>query len=216
MTLTERIKVKRVPNRGIYDINVINAILDANFLCHIGFIHHGHPVVIPTLYGRQKDRLYIHGATSSRMLKSLQENIEVSIAVTLVDGIVLARSAFHHSINYRSVVLFGTAQLIEKEEDKIKALGVISEQVIPGRWKEIRLPNRKELKATTVLYLTINEASAKIRSGPPVDEKNDYELDIWAGVLPVQVMAKEPVTDPQLKAGIPVSRSVEDYLNRFK
>jgi nitroimidazol reductase NimA-like FMN-containing flavoprotein (pyridoxamine 5'-phosphate oxidase superfamily) len=214
MRPTERTKIKRVPQRGIYNIDVIYDILDAHFLCHIGFIHEGCPVVIPTLYGRKDDRLYIHGATTSRMLKSLQKDIEASLAVTLVDGIVLARSAFHHSMNYRSVVLFGRARLISEGSEKIKALKVISDQVLPGRWEEVRQPNKKELKATAVLSFPIHEVSAKVRTGPSVDEKEDYELNIWAGVLPVRSMMETPIADPQLKNGVSQSKSVIDYYNR--
>jgi len=215
MRPTERTKVKRVPQRGIYDIEVINAILDAHFICHIGFIHEECPVVMPTLYGRKDDRLYIHGATTSRMLRSLQEGIQASVGVTLVDGIVLARSAFHHSMNYRSVILFGKARLISDGPEKWKALKVISDQVLPGRWEEVRKPNKKELKATAVLSFPIQEVSAKVRTGPPVDEKEDYELDIWAGVLPVRSMMETPIPDPQLKSGVAQSKSVLDYYNKI-
>jgi nitroimidazol reductase NimA-like FMN-containing flavoprotein (pyridoxamine 5'-phosphate oxidase superfamily) len=212
MKPTERTKVKRVPKRETYDLEQINSILDAHFLCHIGFVHEGHPVVIPTLYGRKNDHLYIHGATSSRLLKTLQKDVEISVAITLVDGIVLARSAFHHSMNYRSVVLFGKAELVQGDQKKLDALKVISDQVIPGRWEEVRQPNAKELKATTVLSIPIQEASAKVRTGPPVDEKEDYDLDVWAGVLPINLEPGEPVPDPLLKADIPVSESIQSFL----
>jgi len=214
MKPTERTNVKRVPKRGIYDLDQIKTILDAHFLCHIGFVHEGSPVVIPTLYGRKGDQLYIHGATTSRMLKTLQEEVEISVSVTLLDGIVLARSAFHHSMNYRSVVLFGKAKLVEGDQEKLDALEVISNQVITGRWEEVRLPNKKELKATTMLSIPIREASAKVRTGPPVDEKEDYDLDVWAGIVPLQIGAKEPVQDPQLKAGILLSKSIKNYFKR--
>jgi nitroimidazol reductase NimA-like FMN-containing flavoprotein (pyridoxamine 5'-phosphate oxidase superfamily) len=169
-----------------------------------------HPVVIPTLYGRYKDRMYIHGATTSRLLKSLQEGIEISLAVTHVDGLVLARSAFHHSMNYRSVVLFGTAELVNDPMEKIIGLKAVSDQIIPGRWEEVREPNQKELKATTVLSVPINEASAKVRTGPPVDDKEDYDLDVWAGIVPIKLTYSEPEGDPQLKENVELSRSISN------
>jgi len=208
MKKTERTRVKRVPKRGLYDRKTINAILDDHFLCHVGFVHEGYPVVIPTLYGRSEGNLYIHGATSSRMLRSMQEGIEVSVNITLLDGLVLARSAFHHSMNYRSVVIFGTAKSIVGEEEKRQALKVISDQVLPGRWEEVRTPNKKELKATAVLSIPIEEASAKVRTGPPVDETEDYDLDVWAGIVPLQYAYGQPVYDPQLKQGQALSKSV--------
>jgi nitroimidazol reductase NimA-like FMN-containing flavoprotein (pyridoxamine 5'-phosphate oxidase superfamily) len=214
MPPTKRTHLKRIPKRGVYDKETIHAILDAAYLCHIGFVHEGYPVVIPTLYGREKDLLFIHGAASSRLLRNLQSGIEVSVAVTLVDGIVLARSAFHHSMNYRSVVLFGKAGIVDDEKDKIMALKAISDQVIPHRWEEVRPPHGKELKATTVLWIPINEASAKVRTGPPVDEKEDYGLNIWAGELPVKRVFDAPVRDPLLKEGIPLSESIRRITGR--
>ncbi len=214
MQPTKRTKVKRVPVRGQYDLESIYAILDAHFLCHVGFIHDDHPVVIPTLYGRHKDRLYIHGATTSRLLKSLQEGIEVSLAVTHIDGLVLARSAFHHSMNYRSVILFGTAELVTDPGEKLIGLKSVSDQIISQRWEEVRGPNQKELKATTVLSIPIIEASAKVRTGPPVDDKEDYELNVWAGEVPFQMRTQQPVPDPLLKEGIPPSKSVSKYIER--
>jgi hypothetical protein len=212
MQPTQRSKVKRVPARGQYDKKTIYSILDDHFLCHIGFVHEDHPVVIPTLYGRLKDRLYIHGATTSRLLKSLQEGIDISLAVTHLDGLVLARSAFHHSMNYRSVVLFGIAELVTDPEEKLSGLKAVSDQIIPKRWEEVREPNPKELKATTVLSIPVNEASAKIRTGPPIDENEDYELDIWAGEVPLMLKAQQPVNDPLLKKAILTSKSVIEYL----
>ncbi len=214
MDTTGRIRVKRVPSRGKYDKESIHSILDAHFLCHIGFIYEGYPVVIPTLFGLDNDKLYIHGANSSRMLKSLQKGIEISVAVTLVDGIALARSAFHHSMNYRSVVLFGTAAVVTDPEEKLRALKIVSDQVMKDRWEEVRLPNEKELKATTVLAIPVNEASAKVRTGPPVDDKEDYDLDVWAGVIPLQFTMQEPEPDPLLKEGIKLSPGVENFLKR--
>ncbi len=216
MQATKRTKVKRVPVRGHYDARTIYSILDNHFLCHVGFVHEGHPVVIPTLYGRNKDRLYIHGATTSRMLKTLQEGIEISLAVTHLDGLVLARSAFHHSMNYRSVVLFGTAELVSDPKEKLTGLKAVSDQIITKRWEEVRQPNQKELKATTVLSITINEASAKVRTGPPVDDKEDYELNVWAGEVPFKMRSLKPVPDPLLKKGIPLCKSVADYYEARK
>jgi nitroimidazol reductase NimA-like FMN-containing flavoprotein (pyridoxamine 5'-phosphate oxidase superfamily) len=212
MQPNNRTKVKRVPGRGKYDLKTIYSILDAYFVCHIGFIFDDYPVVMPTLYGREGNRIYIHGANSSRMLKTLQEGIEISAAVTLVDGLVLARSAFHHSMNYRSVVLFGHALTVNNEQDKLHALKVISDQVMKGRWEEVRLPNLKELKATTVLTIPIQEASAKIRTGPPLDEKEDYDLAVWAGELPTKLQFRSPVKDPLLKPDIPLSESLDRFL----
>jgi nitroimidazol reductase NimA-like FMN-containing flavoprotein (pyridoxamine 5'-phosphate oxidase superfamily) len=208
MKSDDRTKVNRVPKRGVYDLDQIRSTLDSHFLCHIGFIYEGYPVVIPTLYGCKNDQLYIHGATSSRLLKTLQKGPEVSVAVTLVDGIVLARSAFHHSMNYRSVVLFGKAEPVQEDQKKLEALKVISEQVVPGRWEEVRSPNAKELKATTVLSIPIKEVSAKVRTGPPVDEKDDYKLDVWAGILPMNQEYGEPVPDPLLKENISLDLSI--------
>ena len=216
MQPTKRTKVKRVPVRGQYDLKSIYSILDDHVLCHIGFVHDDHPVVIPTLYGRIKDRLYIHGATTSRLLKSLQEGIEISLAVTHVDGLVLARSAFHHSMNYRSVVLFGIAELVTDPEEKLIGLKAVSDQIITGRWEEVRQPNPKELKATTVLSIPIIEASAKVRTGPPVDDKEDYELNIWAGEVPIKMNPQQPVPDPLLKEGISQNNSVSKYIQRNK
>ena len=214
MKKTERTRVKRVPKRGLYDRKTINTILDDHFLCHVGFVHEGHPVVIPTLYGRSGGNLYIHGATSSRMLRTMIEGFEISVNITLLDGLVLARSAFHHSMNYRSVVIFGTAKSIVGEEEKRQALKVISDQVLPGRWEEVRPPHKKELKATSVLMVPIDEASAKIRTGPPVDDVEDYDLEVWAGTVPLKYAYGQPVRDPQLKKGLELSKSVTSLPSR--
>ena len=209
MNPSQKSKVKRVPKRGHYDKETIYSILDKEFMCHVGFVHDGYPVVIPTLYGRDENKIYLHGSTASRMIRDLQEGIPVSICVSRVNGLVLARSAFHHSANYESVVLFGTAKLIEGEEQKNQALLVVSENVIKGRWDEIRVPNSKELKGTAVLELEIDEASAKIRTGGPVDDKEDYELDIWAGVLPINRSYGEPEEDELSTKSLPISDSVQ-------
>jgi nitroimidazol reductase NimA-like FMN-containing flavoprotein (pyridoxamine 5'-phosphate oxidase superfamily) len=199
---SKRTQVGRLPQRGDYSRATIHSILDAAFLCHVGFVVDGQPFVIPTGYGRDGDTLYIHGSAASRMLRNLDKGIAACVTVTLIDGIVLARAAFHHSMNYRSVVVLGTATLVEEEEAKMEALRIISEQIVPGRWKDARPPTAQELKATTVLSLPIDEASAKVRTGPPKDDEEDYALDIWAGVLPLSLQAGTPIPDPQLKAGV--------------
>lgn len=205
---TSRNKVKRIPKRGHYDKKTIYEVLDAGCICHLGFVTpNGQPFVIPTIYGREKDRIYIHGATKSRMLMNAKTGIQVCLTVTHVDGLVLARSTFHHSMNYRSAVVFGTAKEIEGEE-KNSALEVITDQILKGRWEESRPPNAKELKATTVLAIDIEEASAKIRTGGPSDEKADYDLPIWAGVVPIHTVYGQAEPDEVLPANIPMAQSV--------
>jgi nitroimidazol reductase NimA-like FMN-containing flavoprotein (pyridoxamine 5'-phosphate oxidase superfamily) len=208
---TERTTLKRLPKRGVYDRELVYGILDEGFICHVGFAIDGRPFVIPTGYARVNDRFYIHGSQVSRMLRTLAQGIEVCVTVTLVDGLVLARSAFHHSMNYRSVVLFGRASLVEPGEEKLAALLAFSEHVIPGRWNEVRGPSEQELKATSVLSLPLAEVSAKVRSGPPLDDEEDYALDVWAGVIPLQVAAGKPITDPRLPEGIEPPAYVVDY-----
>lgn len=208
MKPTDKTKVKRAPKRGFYDRETVNAILDQDFICQIAFNYNDYPVIIPTIYGRKDDCLYIHGATVSRMLVSLEEEIPISVNVTQTDGIVLARSAFHHSLNYQSVTIFGTAVLVSDEDERMEALKIISDQIIDGRWEEVRLPNAKEMKATKVIKIPITEASAKIRTGPPNDDQEDYKLPIWAGVLPIEKSYGKPISDPKLSEGIPVSESV--------
>ncbi len=211
MTTTERSQVKRLPQRGAYDAATINAILDAAFLAHVGFNTNGQVFVIPTLYGRKDEKLYLHGSAASRMLRELDKGIPACVTVTLVDALVLARSAFHHSMNYRSVVAFGEARVIAAKDRKIEALRVISESVLAGRWSEVRPPSEKELKATAVLEFSIDEASAKVRTGFPVDDEEDYALPIWAGIVPMPAVPQKPIADPRLVDGIAVSKSV----NRF-
>ncbi|HET8636473.1 MAG TPA: pyridoxamine 5'-phosphate oxidase family protein [Acidobacteriaceae bacterium] len=210
-TPTPRTRVNRLPKRGDYSRETIYSILDAAFLCHVGFVVEGQPYVIPTGYGRAGDTLYLHGSAASRMLRTLASGLDVCVTVTLLDGIVLARSAFHHSMNYRSVVMLGRATPVEDEAEKTEALRVISEQIVPGRWEHVRKPSEKELKATAVLALPITEASAKIRTGPPVDEEEDYALDVWAGVLPLSLRAGEPVPDPRLDGSKLVPAYVSGY-----
>jgi nitroimidazol reductase NimA-like FMN-containing flavoprotein (pyridoxamine 5'-phosphate oxidase superfamily) len=199
---TQRTTLKRLPKRGVYDRELVYRILDEGFICHVSFVIDGQPFVVPTGYARIADQLYIHGSQVSRMLRTLAQGIDVCIAVTLVDGIVLARSAFHHSINYRSVVIFGCAAMVEENQAKLAALFAFSEHVIPGRWNDVREPTEQELKATTVLSLPLLEVSAKVRTGPPIDDEEDYALNIWAGVLPLRMIAGEPIDDPRLPENI--------------
>lgn len=211
MSRTDRTRVKRLPNRGAYDRETIYAILDEAFICHVGYVMDGQPYVIPTGYARIGDDLYIHGSSASRMLRNMAQGVDVCVTVTLVDGLVLARSAFHHSINYRSVVVLGKATLVEDVAEKNSALEAFTEHVIPGRWPEIRWPNELELKATSVLKLPIEEASAKIRTGDPKDDEEDYAMDIWAGVLPLSTTPGEPIPDSRLTKKMPVPEHVSRY-----
>lgn len=195
---TPRTTLKRLPQRASYDRDVINQILDEGFICHVGFAVDGRPFVIPTGYARVGDRLLIHGSQASRMLRTLEQGIDVCVTVTLLDGLVLARSAFHHSMNYRSVVIFGNAGVIDNPDEKLEALRALSEHMIPGRWDDVRQPNERELQLTSVLSLPITEASAKVRTGPPLDDEEDYELPVWAGVVPLRLVAGRPIGDPRL------------------
>ena len=211
MTLTERSELHRLPNRGSHQPETIHAVLDAGFLAHIGFQSNGQPFVVPTLYGREEERLYLHGSAASRMLNELDAGLPACVTVTLVDGLVLARSAFHHSMNYRSVLAFGTARKIVEPERKSHALRVISEHLMAGRWDDVRPPSEKELKATAVLEFSIEEASAKIRTGPPLDDEDDYDLPVWAGVLPVGLEARTPVPDARLHSQVAVPRYMSSW-----
>lgn len=208
---TGRNQVRRSPARGHYDKDTVYRILDAGYLCHAGFVVENQPFVIPTLYGREKDSLFLHGAPASRMLKRLSEGIPVCLTVTHVDGLVLARSAFHHSMNYRSAMVFGTATEVS-DEAKEHGLFVISEQVLKNRWHEARPPSPKELRATSVLRVEIETASAKIRVGPPNDEEADYDLPIWAGVIPIQPTLGPAEADERLAKEIELPGSVVDLL----
>ncbi len=212
MRATKKTKVKRAPKRGFYDRDTIYKILDNHFICQIAFVHEGYPVIIPTIFGRDQDNLYIHGATVSRMLLGLEKGVPLSLNVTQTDGIVLARSAFHHSLNYQSVTIFGEAVLVANDEERYRALEIISDQIIPDRWNEVRLPNKKELKATKILKIPITEGSAKIRTGPPIDDKEDYKLPIWAGVVPLKTVVGNPISDPVLDANISVPDSVKKLI----
>jgi nitroimidazol reductase NimA-like FMN-containing flavoprotein (pyridoxamine 5'-phosphate oxidase superfamily) len=196
MMLTPRTKVSRNPSRGRHDRETIDAILDEALIAHVAWVQDGRPAVIPTLLARDGDDVLIHGSSASRTLRALRAGLEACVEVTLVDGLVLARSAFHHSINYRSVILYGT---LREADDKERALECFTEKLIPGRWDHVRRPNRTELKATSALALRIEEGSAKVRTGPPVDDDEDYALDAWAGVVPLTVSALTPVPDPCMR-----------------
>jgi hypothetical protein len=211
MNLTKRTELRRIPNRGSHDWETIHEILDAGFLAHVGFCVDGQPFVIPTLYGRDGEKLYLHGSAASRMLRELATGIPACVTVTLVDGLVLARSAFHHSMNYRSVVAFGTAREIADSGQKIQCLRVISEHLIAGRWADVRGPSEKELKATRVLEFPIEEASSKVRSGPPVDDESDYDLPVWAGVLPLEIKSRPPLAEDKLVEGVALPDYVRCY-----
>jgi nitroimidazol reductase NimA-like FMN-containing flavoprotein (pyridoxamine 5'-phosphate oxidase superfamily) len=199
---TKRTTVRRLPERARYDQASIESILDEALVCHVGFVVEGQPYVIPTTFGRVGESLYIHGSAASRMLRSLKKDIPVCVTVTLLDGLVLARSAFHHSMNYRSVVILGVAEEVVDPEEKDRALKAIVDHVVPGRWPEIRPPNEKELKGTLVHRLPIGEASAKVRTGPPLDDEEDYGLECWAGEIPLRLVPGDPVPDPRLREGI--------------
>jgi nitroimidazol reductase NimA-like FMN-containing flavoprotein (pyridoxamine 5'-phosphate oxidase superfamily) len=198
---SERTRVRRAPARADYDRATIDAILDEALIAHLGFAVDGQPFVIPTLHARAGDTVYLHGSAASRMIRTLGAGAPACLTVTLVDGIVLARSAFHHSMNYRSVVVLGEARLVTDPDETLRALAAFTNAVVPGRWAEVRAPNPKELKGTRVLAMTLDEASAKVRTGPPVDDEEDYALDVWAGVIPMALTAGAPVADPRLAPG---------------
>ena len=208
---TARTTLRRLPRRGVFDRAAVNAILDEGLVCHVGFAVEGQPFVIPTTYARQDDRLAIHGSAASRMLRTLAGGVPVCVTVTLLDGLVLARSAFHHSMNYRSVVVLGTAREVTDPAEKAAALDAIVEHVMRGRSGQVRPPNPVEMKATSVLTLPIDEASAKVRTGPPVDDEEDYALPCWAGLLPLALVPGAPVPDPRLLPGVPIPENVSAY-----
>ncbi len=192
---TARTRVVREPDRAVYDQETVYRILDEGFICHVGFCLDGQPFVIPTSYGRKDANLYIHGSAASRMLRQMKDGISVCVTVTLLDGLVLARSVFNHSMNYRSVVILGKATLVDEPEEKLAALRMLSEHIIPGRWDDARQPNERELKATSVLRVPIEEFSAKVRTGPPIDDQEDLSFPTWAGVIPLQMKTGEPIAD---------------------
>lgn len=208
---TDKNRIKRLPKRGHYDRETIYQILDEALICHVGFAHRGQPYVIPINFARVEDHIVLHGAKASRLLKHIEAGHPVCVEATIVDGLVLARSVFHHSVNYRSVVLFGKGCPVQDEQEKLSALQAITEHLIPGRWQEARLPNRKELNATGVVSIKIDEASAKVRMGPPVDDQEDYALPVWAGVLPLQEQALSPIRDELLSEDIPLP----EYISRY-
>ena len=201
-TPTPRTRLVREANRGVYDREAAYRILDEGFLCHVGFVIDGQPFVIPTSYGRDGDCLYIHGSAASRMLRQMKDGLPVCVTVTLLDGLVLARSIFNHSMNYRSVVILGQAMLVDEPGEKLEALRRLSEHIIPGRWADSRQPNERELKATSVLRLRIEEFSAKVRTGPVVDDEEDYSFPTWAGVVPLELKAGTPIDDERLIHGL--------------
>ena len=192
---TEKNSIKRLPKRGYYDRETIHRILDEALICHVGFADRGQPYVIPTNFARIDDTLILHGAKASRLLKHVEAGHPICVEATIVDGLVLARSVFHHSVNYRSVVVFGTGRLVTDEQEKLEALEAVTEHLIPGRWRDARRPNQKELNATGVVSIRIEEASAKVRVGPAVDEEEDYMLPVWAGVMPLQETPLAPIRD---------------------
>lgn len=209
--LSARTRVVREPQRGVYDREAAYKILDQGFICHVGFVQDGQPFVIPTAYGRAGDNLYLHGSAASRMLRHLDEGVPVCVTVTLLDGLVLARSVFNHSMNYRSVVVLGTATAVEEREEKLAALRTISEHILTGRWADSRQPTEKELKATLVLRLPIQEFSAKIRTGPPIDDEEDYSFPTWAGVVPLQMTAQPPIRDERCDPALPVPKYARQW-----
>lgn len=208
---TERTRVVREPHRGSYDRETIYKILDEGFVCHVGFTMDSQPYVIPTLFARVGDAIYFHGSAASRMLRGAASGIPVCITVTLVDGLVLARSVFNHSMNYRSVVALGTATLVDQPDEKMAALHGFTEKIVPNRWNDVRQPNEKELKATSILRLPLTEVSAKMRSGPVKDDEEDYALPIWAGVVPLHLQAEAPIRDERCDPAIPVPPYVARY-----
>jgi uncharacterized protein len=208
---TARTRVTREPERAVYDRAAAYQVLDEAFICHVGFVVDNQPFVIPTGFGRSGDNLYIHGSAASRMLRNLDQGIAVCVTVTLLDGLVLARSIFNHSMNYRSVVVLGTAVAVEDPAEKQQALRALSEHILPGRWKESRQPNERELKATLVMRLPITEFSAKVRTGPPIDNEEDYSFPTWAGVVPLQTVAGSPINDPRLDPKTLVPDYVRSY-----
>ena len=208
---TQRTRVVREPDRGVYDRETVYQILDEGFLCQVGFVVDGQPFVIPTSFGRKQDSLYIHGSAASRMLRQMKESVPVCVTVTLLDGLVLARSVFNHSMNYRSVVILGKATLVDYPEEKLAALRILSEHIIPGRWDDARQPNERELKATSVLRLPIEEFSVKVRTGPPIDDEEDYSFPTWAGVVPLEMKVGVASNDPRLDPGREVPAYVRNY-----
>lgn len=213
-TPTPRTRLVREAERAVYDREAAYRILDEGFLCHVGFVVDGQPFVIPTSYGRKDDCLFIHGSAASRMLRQMKESVPVCITVTLLDGLVMARSIFNHSMNYRSVVVLGKATLVDNPEEKLEALRLLSEHIIPGRWADARQPNERELKATSVLRVPIEEFSAKVRTGPVIDDEEDYSFPTWAGVVPLEMKAGTPIDDSRLDPAHDVPAYAKRYLRK--
>ncbi len=210
---SERIRVRRLGERGAYDRETLDEVLDEALICHVGFIADGDPYVIPTIHARDDDTIYFHGSPASRMLRLMKKGVDVCVTATIVDGIVAARSVFHHSKNYRSAVVLGTARLVDDDEERLRAMEMITEHVLPGRWSEARHPSDVENTGTLILALPIEEFSVKIRSGPPADDEADYELPIWAGVIPLTTIPGKPGPDPRLGDGIEIAESVGRFLS---
>lgn len=208
---SERTRIKRLPERGAYDQATIHAVLDEALICHVGFVHDGYPVVIPTIHARVGDEVYIHGSPASRMLRAMKSGESICVTVTLIDGLVVARAAFHNSMNYRSVVVFGVPRIVDDPEEKEAAMQAVTEHVIPGRWEESRPMTPKEFKGTLIAALPLDEASAKVRTGAPIDDDADYELPIWAGVLPLSLSVGAPQPDTRLVPGVELPGSVVQY-----
>jgi nitroimidazol reductase NimA-like FMN-containing flavoprotein (pyridoxamine 5'-phosphate oxidase superfamily) len=215
-TKSGKTRINRLPKRGHYDRESIYNILDEALICHVGFVENGQPFVIPINFARVQDTIVLHGAKASRLLKHIEAGNPVCVEVTIVDGLVLARSVFHHSANYRSVVLFGCGYAIKDDQEKLAALEAVTEHLIPGRWKEARLPNRKELNATRVVAIKIEEASAKVRIGPPVDEQEDYVLPVWAGVLPLQETSFPAIRDELQSQHVPLPDYIANYSRKLR
>ena len=213
---TAHTRVVREPERAQYDRETVYRILDEGFLCHVGVSVDGQPFVIPTSYGRDGANLYIHGSAASRMLRKMKEGVPVCVTVTLLDGLVLARSIFNHSMNYRSVVILGKASLVDDPDEKLKALRILSDHILPGRWDQVRQPNEKELKATSILCVPIEEYSAKVRTGPPIDDAEDYSFPTWAGVIPLEMKVGEPIADAKLDANQQMPTNVRNYSRTAK
>ena len=208
---TERTRIVREPQRAVYDRAEIYKILDEGFVCHVGFTADSQTYVIPTMFARVVDNIYFHGSAASRMLRNLSDGLSVCITVTLADGLVLARSVFNHSMNYRSVVALGTATLVDTPTEKLDALRAFTEKILPGRWNDARQPNEKELKATSILKLSLTEASAKVRTGPVEDDADDYALPVWAGIVPLRLVADAPIRDERCDASLPAPACATNF-----
>jgi nitroimidazol reductase NimA-like FMN-containing flavoprotein (pyridoxamine 5'-phosphate oxidase superfamily) len=206
--ITERNKVRSAPVRADYNIETVYDIIDSGLICHVGFAHNDQPYVIPTIHVRIDNTIYFHGSTKSRLIRHIAEGSNVCITVTKLDGLVLARSVFHHSMNYRSAVVFGKGGLVADKENKLKVFKAMTEKLISGRWADARIPNEKEIEITAVAAVKIDDASAKIRTGPPKDDTDDYDLNVWAGEIPIEEVRKSPLPDPKLRDDI----TLPDYL----